>query len=54
MSDECKVVFRVRVAWWLRPYLHALAFFAALTGCMPDQGKLARVVDRAIRIELGR
>jgi len=41
---------RVHIAWWLRPYLYALAFFAAMMGTDPDPEKLGHVFARAIRV----
>ena len=43
---------RVRVAWWLEPYLCTLAFFAGLMGREPNWAKLERVVARAITVRL--
>jgi hypothetical protein len=49
MAQE-RMMIKVRVAWWLRPYLHALAWFCSLHECEPDPEKLQRVVRRALRV----
>jgi hypothetical protein len=49
MSDKQMTV-EVRFAWWLRPWLGALAFFCVLTGAAPDMDKVARTVRRAVRV----
>lgn len=41
---------RVTCAWWLKPYLYALAFFGVLMGMEPDQEKLQRVIARGLRV----
>lgn len=42
---------RVCVAWWFMPYLHALAFFAALSDREPDLEKFRAVVARGVKLE---
>jgi len=49
MAQE-RMMIEVRVAWWLRPYLHALAWFCSLHECEPDPEKLQRVVLPALRV----
>lgn len=44
------VVAEIRLAWWLPLYVEALCFFASLVGSEPDEEKLARVVESAIRV----
>ena len=41
---------RARVAWWFRPYFHALIFFCALHRREPDMKRLNRVLSRALTI----
>lgn len=38
----------VRFAWWLEPYLYALAMCCALMRREPDWGLIARVIERAV------
>lgn len=40
----------IRFAWWLRPYLSVLGFFADLMGAEPDWDKLDRIISRSVRI----
>jgi hypothetical protein len=40
---------RIHVAWWVRPYLRSIAFFAVLFGMEPDCEKVARTVLKGIR-----
>lgn len=53
MSTSSLLV-HVRVAWWFTPYLYALCFFCALKRKEPDWVKLARVIDRALKVEVTR
>lgn len=39
-------------AWWLQPYFWMLATVCAITGLEPDEKKVIRMVDRAIRIKV--
>ena len=47
-----KLTVKVKVAWWLRPYLSVLSFFCLLTGAEPNWAKLSRVVDRAVKLRV--
>ena len=40
----------LKMAWWFWPYAYCLAVWCAITGIEPDEKKLSRVIDRAIRI----
>lgn len=40
---------KVTQAWWLTPYFYCLAAFCAITGQQPDEEKLKRVIDRALK-----
>lgn len=42
----CSVTVKVRVRWWVMPYLSALAFFCRATGAEPDEEKVAAFVLR--------
>ncbi len=46
--------YRVRFACWFRPYLVAVGLFAMLTGRPVNTDAVARVVKRAVRLELVR
>lgn len=37
---------RIRVRWWVIPYIGALAFFSQLTGLTPDPEKAAGLIMR--------
>ena len=39
----------VKQAWWLAPYFYCLAAFCAITGCQPDEDKLKRIIDKALK-----
>lgn len=43
---------RISYAWWVMPYLRAVATFAWLTGMEPDYVKLAETVMRHAKTEL--
>ncbi len=40
------VIATLRLAWWVRPYLCALQFFAQLTGLEPDVETAADLIVR--------
>lgn len=37
---------RITMRWWVRPYVSAIAWFAAMTGAVPDHDKLGRLIVR--------
>jgi hypothetical protein len=43
---------RTSIAWWLKPYVYTLAVFCVITGAVPDEAKLNRVIMRAIRVKV--
>lgn len=42
------ITFHTRVAWWVTPYLKAVAWIARATGVHPDIRKVTRTVMRGI------
>ena len=42
------ITVHINVAWWLRPYLYALACFCWLHGTEPNTDKLRRVLAKGI------
>ena len=42
----------ITVAWWLTPYFYVLAFLCAIFGTEADEGKLNRVIARAMRAKV--
>lgn len=42
---------RIRLAWWVKPYLYATGAFARLTGLEPDIDKIASVVLKGTSID---
>jgi hypothetical protein len=46
------LVFEVKVAWWLAPYLHTLAFLCDLFDADPDDAAVSRMIGRACRVRL--
>lgn len=46
---------RIRVAFWVRPYLSACAVAAAVTGTTPNVARICQfVVDKGVRVDLPR
>lgn len=43
---------KVKLAWWLKPYIWGVATVSMLTGCEPDWAKVERVIKRAIRMRV--
>jgi hypothetical protein len=50
MAQQIKL--SIHIAWWLKPYLHVLAFFCVLTCNVPDQMKLSAKIKRAMRVTI--
>lgn len=47
-----RITIRVRVAWWVRPYLWGLATFCWLFGTTPDMEKVERTTKRGVRLRV--
>lgn len=47
-APQAQVEFRL--AWWFDWYLKGLIFFCALSGRLPDEPRLERMVYRALRV----
>lgn len=45
------LTYKIRLAWWLKPYVNTLEFFSLVTGMTPDMNKLRNIVRHAVRIE---
>lgn len=46
MKSEIQISF----AWWLKPYLYALAWCCVMSGREADPAKLAAKIKRAMRV----
>ena len=49
-----KIQITVRMAWWLKPYVHCMALFCGITGQSPDLVKLEKVIKRAMILKVVR
>lgn len=47
---SASITLTVRVAWWVRPYIRAVALFSRMTGLTPDVEKVSRTARRGLRI----
>lgn len=47
-----KITLRIRVRWWVRPYLAGVALTSCLTGLEPDWKKVAARVRRGTYVIL--
>lgn len=45
------VVLKVKVAWWLQPYLYGMALACWATGGVPDAEKLKAKIAKAITVK---
>lgn len=46
---------KIRLCWWVRPYLSAMFVFARLHGASPDVQKITRfIMKRGVRCEVDR
>lgn len=43
---------RCSIAWWLRPYIALLKAWVIITGRVPTEAHIERVVRRAVRTRL--
>jgi len=50
--DKLTVKLSVSVAWWLKPYLYALAAFCWMTGLEPDMQRLEAMCMRAMSVKV--
>lgn len=46
------IAFKVRVSWWVKPYIRAVGVFCAITGLQPDTDKISQTVMRGMRLEV--
>lgn len=44
------LTYRIKLAWWVRPYLYGVAAVAWLTGREPDADKVWSQVERGVRL----
>lgn len=42
---------KVHVAWWVKPYLHTVSFFAWMTGLQPDAGKVSDFAMKGVTVK---
>lgn len=42
---------KLTIAWWFRPYVYGVMWFAMLTGLRPDEEKLKRAIAKSVRFE---
>lgn len=52
MSKQLTLTFSVHMAWWLKPYLQALSFFAFVSNATPDPEKLKKVLIRGVVVKV--
>lgn len=48
-SQKIIATITLEMAWWFEPYIICLACFCAITGLEPNEKRLMRVIDRAMR-----
>ena len=52
MSAALNLRMKVRLAWWVRPYIWSVALFARMTGLQPDADRVAAFAKRGIKVEV--
>lgn len=50
MMDKSTITLRVKVAWWVRPYIAGVEFFALTFGTAPDFSKVLATVLKGIQV----
>jgi hypothetical protein len=43
---------RVKVAWWIKPYLYGVITMCAITGCEPNQERVQYWISRAVSVKV--
>jgi len=51
-SGPIKLTLSVHIAWWLRPYLFALSWFAVAMGLEPNPDTVQRAIRRAVKTKV--
>jgi len=46
MANPSQITIRIKLAWWVKPYLLALIAFAKMAGQEPDADKAAELISR--------
>ena len=46
------ITLKVRVSWWVKPYIRAIGLLCAITGLQPDADKISQTVMRGMRLEV--
>lgn len=52
MATHCKIMLKVRVAWWLRLYIYGVTAMCRITGLEPDWNKVAAIVRKAVKLDV--
>lgn len=45
------ITFKIKLAWWLKPYVYGFAFVSAITGLEPDWTRVKRWIDKGVRAD---
>lgn len=45
------LTFKVRIAWWLKPYFYVLATISAITGMEPNYERVNYWIKRAVTVK---
>lgn len=49
---KLSIEIEAKVAWWFWPYINATIFFCKLRGAGPNEDRLHRMINRAIRVRI--
>ncbi len=52
MAADIQIKCRVVLAWWVKPYIHTVAFLCAITGQEPNLERTNYWVTRGVTIKL--
>lgn len=53
MTSQTTIRIKVKLAWWVRPYLKTLSFLCELHDCEPDMEKVMKTITRGLRVKVG-
>ena len=48
----CELKVSIKLAWWLRAYLHGVQLISSLTGLNPDPDKIAYWVECGVKLKV--
>lgn len=51
-TNTTELTFKVTLSWWFKWYVYSLIIFAKMTNSYPDEDKLKKIIEKAVKVEL--